>query len=486
MDLSFLPDWPPAFSPALAVAALALVASAAGEIAARWLHLPRMLGYLAAGAVFGAGGHLVEWLNLQPLPAPTLYGALDFAASFILFDLGQRVSFGWLRRNPALLGASVVEAGVTFVAVFVAMRMLDIAPLPAALIATISMSTSPAVVLALTREVRAQGQVTERILLLTALNSIYAVLFSTLLLAWARLDTRGLLDDYLLHPAYLVFGSLAIAALGARLFHWVAGFVHHERAVQLILMLAIISIVFTLSSALRLSPLLALLACGAFVRAFDHGRRMASSDVGLISALALVLFFALSAATVEWQSAARRRRSRTDAGAGPDLLQDCGRRGTRTIDWDRLAQRRICRHRSAADVRNRADADAPGDGDEPQARRAGGRGGSGERRRVPGRRCTGAAVRIAGERRSEGTVMSNDPLEFKKSALLTMGTELELQLVERRSGDLTRAASDLIALVTRKPFPGDIKPEITESMLEVSTDVHTAYLPLRDQLTSDA
>ena len=70
--------------------------------------------------------------------------------------------------------------------------------------------------------------------------------------------------------------------------------------------------------------------------------------------------------------------------------------------------------------------------------------------------------------------MSNYSLEFKKSALLTMGVELELQLVERRSGDLTRAASDLIALVTRKPFPGDIKPEITESMLEVSTDVHAA------------
>ena len=78
--------------------------------------------------------------------------------------------------------------------------------------------------------------------------------------------------------------------------------------------------------------------------------------------------------------------------------------------------------------------------------------------------------------------MSNYSLEFKKSALLTMGVELELQLVERRSGDLTRAASDLIALVTRKPFPGDIKPEITESMLEVSTDVHTAFSPLREQL----
>ena len=78
--------------------------------------------------------------------------------------------------------------------------------------------------------------------------------------------------------------------------------------------------------------------------------------------------------------------------------------------------------------------------------------------------------------------MNDDPLEFHPSALLTMGVELELQLVERRTGDLTRAASDLIALVTRKPFPGDVKPEITESMLEVSTSVHSAYAPLRSQL----
>ena len=78
--------------------------------------------------------------------------------------------------------------------------------------------------------------------------------------------------------------------------------------------------------------------------------------------------------------------------------------------------------------------------------------------------------------------MSEDLLDFKKSQSLTMGVELELQLIDRRTGDLTRAASDLIALVTRKPFPGDIKPEITESMLEVSTAVHATYSPLRAAL----
>jgi carboxylate-amine ligase len=75
-------------------------------------------------------------------------------------------------------------------------------------------------------------------------------------------------------------------------------------------------------------------------------------------------------------------------------------------------------------------------------------------------------------------------MKFSTSAPLTMGVELELQVIDRRTGDLTRGASDLIHLVERKPFPGDIKPEITESMIEISTDVHTEFGPLRDQLRS--
>jgi Kef-type K+ transport system membrane component KefB len=299
MDLSFLPDWPPAFPAAVAVAALALLAAAFGEVAARWLKAPRLLGYLAAGACFGAGGYALRALNMEQLPTATLQFSLEFTAAIIAFDLGQRVSFGWLRRNPALLGASVLESGLTFAVVFAVLRWLEVAPLASALIATVSVSTSPAVVLAVTRETRSQGQVTERVLLLTALNTIYAVVFSTLLLAWARVETRGLLDDYLLHPLYLIVGSLALAALGARVLLLVAGFVGRDRAAQLTLMLAVVWIVFASALALRLSPLLASLACGAFARAFDRERRFSGGDFGLVSALALMLFFALSAATVD-------------------------------------------------------------------------------------------------------------------------------------------------------------------------------------------
>ncbi|MCC6210780.1 MAG: glutamate--cysteine ligase [Burkholderiales bacterium] len=73
-------------------------------------------------------------------------------------------------------------------------------------------------------------------------------------------------------------------------------------------------------------------------------------------------------------------------------------------------------------------------------------------------------------------------LVFAKSAALTMGVELELQLLNARDCDLTRAASDLLSQVAKRSHPGEIKPEITESMIEVSTGIHTRFAPLRAEL----
>ncbi|MEF8714919.1 MAG: YbdK family carboxylate-amine ligase [Accumulibacter sp.] len=65
--------------------------------------------------------------------------------------------------------------------------------------------------------------------------------------------------------------------------------------------------------------------------------------------------------------------------------------------------------------------------------------------------------------------MNNPPGEFKHSEPLTLGVELELQLVSRRDFDLTRGASDLLASLDYDGQFGDIKLEITESMIEIST-----------------
>jgi carboxylate-amine ligase len=66
-------------------------------------------------------------------------------------------------------------------------------------------------------------------------------------------------------------------------------------------------------------------------------------------------------------------------------------------------------------------------------------------------------------------------MQFKSSKALTFGIELELQLLNRRDCDLTRGAAELIALIEREDHPGEVKPEITESMIEISTSVHERY-----------
>lgn len=59
--------------------------------------------------------------------------------------------------------------------------------------------------------------------------------------------------------------------------------------------------------------------------------------------------------------------------------------------------------------------------------------------------------------------------EFSHSKAFTLGVELELQLVSRRDFDLTRGATDLLAGLQYDGRFGEIKLEITESMIEIST-----------------
>ena len=66
--------------------------------------------------------------------------------------------------------------------------------------------------------------------------------------------------------------------------------------------------------------------------------------------------------------------------------------------------------------------------------------------------------------------MNSKPLgEFSHSEPLTLGVELELQLVSRRDFNLTRGATDLIGSLEYDGRYGEIKLEITESMIEIST-----------------
>jgi carboxylate-amine ligase len=71
---------------------------------------------------------------------------------------------------------------------------------------------------------------------------------------------------------------------------------------------------------------------------------------------------------------------------------------------------------------------------------------------------------------------------FAQSHSLTMGVELELQLVSLSDFDLVAASPDMLELLGRAPFPGNVTPEITESMLEINSSVHTRHGELLAEL----
>jgi glutamate---cysteine ligase / carboxylate-amine ligase len=74
-------------------------------------------------------------------------------------------------------------------------------------------------------------------------------------------------------------------------------------------------------------------------------------------------------------------------------------------------------------------------------------------------------------------------LSFTASRPLTMGVELELQLLNARDCALSRDAPDLINLLHRKAaLKQRITPEITESMVELNTSIHANYDTLLEEL----
>ncbi|MCT6716688.1 hypothetical protein N4280_14580, partial [Staphylococcus aureus] len=65
-------------------------------------------------------------------------------------------------------------------------------------------------------ELRAEGQVTERLLALAALNSIYAVVSVKLVYGWMHQTYHSSFWVVLFHPLYLLIGSIVLAFVLAK------------------------------------------------------------------------------------------------------------------------------------------------------------------------------------------------------------------------------------------------------------------------------
>lgn len=270
----------------LVVALLLLAGALAGELAAR-VRLPRIVGYALAGIGFGFAD---TGLPMVDLVGPArLFGELGLG--LLLFDLGRRVDPGWWRRDPSLAATALLEMGATFAACFTLLITFGIPAPWAAVAAAVALSSSPAVAVAVVRDLKAQGQVTERLLWLSGVNTVAAALAATMLLAWLHAEYAASPWTALLHPLYLVVGSLALASAIAWSLSAGSRFMGPGTTGRLLGSLAAVLLALALARAGGLSVPLTLIALGLLTHMFDRRHQRRSQEFGETARPLVVLFF---------------------------------------------------------------------------------------------------------------------------------------------------------------------------------------------------
>jgi len=291
-NFEFLPQFPLAAGPLALFGALLLAGALAGELTKRVLNLPRITGYVLIGLALGASG--LNVLDASMLGYARVF--LDIGLGLVLFELGRRLDFRWLRRDRWLSVMALAESVLSFACMFGALSWFDIAPLYAAVAAAIGVSSSPAIVLLVAREQRAEGQVTDRALNLVALNSVVAFVLTTMLLSWIHHEYRAGWFTAVLHPLYILVGSLFVGFLASVLALALARWLGKQAELHLALVLALIVLLVGAATALKISVLIVLLTFGVLVKNLDREHVLMPVDIGRFGQIFFVVLFVASGA----------------------------------------------------------------------------------------------------------------------------------------------------------------------------------------------
>jgi Kef-type K+ transport system membrane component KefB len=190
---------------------------------------------------------------------------LDLAVGLLVFELGSRIRPRWLIDNPWLTVKCLAEALVTGAAVTAVLVGMGVSLSSAALAGAVAMASSPVITMTVLNELKPRGQVSDRLLLMTAVNTVCAVLALT---AWRVLTTLDS-DGFEWQPAlagalYTLCGSYLLGAVSGLLLERLSRQIQGSGLAAL--QLALVVLAAMLAAQFTFSPLLSLLIAGMVAR----------------------------------------------------------------------------------------------------------------------------------------------------------------------------------------------------------------------------
>jgi Kef-type K+ transport system membrane component KefB len=292
----FLPSWPPVFGDLALFGALLVAGLLGGELVNRLASLPRVTGYVLVGVAFGP--HALDVVHAPMLAGTRVY--VDLALGLIMFELGHRFDLDWLSRNRWLAVAAVGESIGAFFAIYAGLMYFDYSPLIAACAAAVGTATSPAVVMVVSHELRASGQITERMLLFTAVNCVFAYVALMLFMPLVHLQNETSWRSAILHPLYLLGGAAMLGFAGSQLLLVVAKWLGKREDRQFILLVGLVVLVVGIARAANLPVVVALIVLGALTRNLDYDHAVLPLRFGHAGQLLFVVLFVLSGASLDF------------------------------------------------------------------------------------------------------------------------------------------------------------------------------------------
>lgn len=266
----------------------------AGEFGHRISGLPRISLYGLTGFLLAQTGLLGQSEEgTEMLLANVAFG-------LILFEFGYRINLKWLRVNPWITVTGLTEAVGTFAAVFALAQWFSMSTVSALLLGSLAMSTSPAAVLRIVNELHSSGQVTERVLHLSALNCVLAVFAFKVIVGLWTFQSSGSLWQAVWNSFVVLLASAGIGALfGVALPGLLRRLGRLPQDATVAFAIAVVLLV-ALTHAFKFSPVLAALTFGIVAR---HRRMVLSQtqrNFGALGDLLTVLLFVFIASTLDW------------------------------------------------------------------------------------------------------------------------------------------------------------------------------------------
>ncbi|MES2016555.1 MAG: cation:proton antiporter [Pseudomonadota bacterium] len=269
----------------------------AGEFGQRVTGLPRISFYGVVGFVLGAPQIGV----LPPSGAGPALLLADVAFGLILFELGYRINLRWLRTNPWFGAAALVESLATFIAIYFVAIWFDTSTMTALMLAALGMSTSPATVIRVINEQRSSGQVTERVLHLSAINCVLAVFtFNVIVGFWIFKSSADIGDATVNSLVALLLSALLGAVFGVvvpGVLRQLGNFSKDATVGFALAVILLVSVTYTIG----LSSVVATLAFGLTARHRRVAFSQAQRNFGALGELLTVMLFVFAASTLDWR-----------------------------------------------------------------------------------------------------------------------------------------------------------------------------------------